>query len=419
MKAEYGALKDIDSWMGLVEEVRWNFPGLETKAGLDEHRATVLEFMGKKQAVCVKEGKKIAGVMLFSRGHNMICCLAVSPAYRRRGVASVLMDEALRNLDRTREITVSTFRADDEKGTAPRAFYRKYGFEEDALIEEMGYPSQRYILYPAGAEKGERARAVNKMVGRISKALEGCAPSVYLYGSSVLDDFRLGWSDIDILVLTERKITEEQAQGLVGLRGDMLAEEPGNPYYRSFEGGMLTLDAFLSGKKDRVVYWGTSGQRITDTYAFDSFGMAQLAENGVLLYGKDIRARLHAPDFGELYAAVERHYKTIRKHAQKTERSLYSFGWMLDIARCIYTLRTGKITAKTYAAEWALENGLCPDADVLGYVLEVRRSPLAHSDERTLDYAEKLAGYVQRFADVLEKELYAGSVKRFSKETLV
>lgn len=158
MKVEYGVLQDIDEWMGLVEEVRWNFPGLETVAGLDEHRATVLKFMGKKQAVCVKEGKKIVGVMLFSRGHNMICCLAVSPAYRRRGIASMLMDEALCSLDRAREITVSTFRADDEKGSAPRAFYRKYGFEEDALIEEMGYPSQRYILYPAGSEKGERAR---------------------------------------------------------------------------------------------------------------------------------------------------------------------------------------------------------------------------------------------------------------------
>ena len=147
MKAEQGILQDIDEWMMLVEEVRWNFPGLEDRAGLDEHRATVLKFMGKRQAICVKEGKKIAGVMLFSRGHNMICFLAVSPSYRRRGIASILMDEALRNLDRTKEITVTTFRAGDEKGTAPRALYEKYGFIEDALIEEMGYPSQRYVLY--------------------------------------------------------------------------------------------------------------------------------------------------------------------------------------------------------------------------------------------------------------------------------
>ena len=117
----------------------------------------MLRFMNKRQAICVKEDDTIAGVMLFSRGHNMICCLAVSPEYRRRGAASVLMDEALRNLDHSKEITVSTFRAGDEKGFAPRAFYEKYGFIEDELLEEMDYPNQKYVLHPSGSErKGDR-----------------------------------------------------------------------------------------------------------------------------------------------------------------------------------------------------------------------------------------------------------------------
>ena len=38
--------------------------------------------------------------------------------------------KALAEFDRSREITVSTFREDDEKGVAPRALYKKYGFEE-------------------------------------------------------------------------------------------------------------------------------------------------------------------------------------------------------------------------------------------------------------------------------------------------
>ena len=95
MYVEYGIPQDIDLWMALVEEVRWNFPGLETQEKLNEHRATVLKFMGKRQAICVKEGNVIAGVMLFSRGHNMICCLAVSPGYRCCGVAPILMDEGI------------------------------------------------------------------------------------------------------------------------------------------------------------------------------------------------------------------------------------------------------------------------------------------------------------------------------------
>lgn len=125
--------------------------------------------------------------------------------------------------------------------------------------------------------------AINNMVNRIVSIIGDCKPSIYLYGSVVLDDFKMGWSDIDILVLTGERITEPQANELVGLRESMLVGEPNNPYYRSFEGGMLTLDAFVSGKKDTVVYWGTSGERITDKYHFDSFSMTELLESGRLL----------------------------------------------------------------------------------------------------------------------------------------
>lgn len=408
MRLFYGLPKDIENWMNLVIQVRWNFPGLETQEKLEEHRATVLKFMGKRQAVCVKKENEIAGVMLFSRKHNMICCLAVSPRYRRRGAASMLMDEALDNLDRTKEISVSTFRADDEKGTAPRALYEKYGFVEDALVEEMDYPNQKYVLHPAGAERKDRQLAINKMVRNISSILSDCKPSIYMYGSSVLNDFRLGWSDIDILVLTDKQITEDQAKTLIGLRQAMLENEPGNPYYRFFEGGMLTLEAFLSKNPDHVVYWGTSGERIADSYMLDSFGMAELIESGVLLHGKDIRKELKYPAFHELHADVNRHYGTIRKYAQSVGRSFYSFGWMLDIARCIYTFRTGKIIAKTEAAKWALTNHLCPDPNALTTALKVRRNPLKYrNDKETFDYAETLADPIQRFADVLEKELEA------------
>ena len=411
MQLIYGIPEDIDKWMGLVKQVRYNFPGLETDEKINEHRTTVLKFMSKRQAVCMKEKNEIVGVLLFSIRHNMICFLAVSPDYRRRGVASMLLKEALYNLDRTKEISLSTFRADDEKGTAPRALYEKHGFIEDALVEEFDYPNQKYVLHPIGSERKNRQIAVNKVVREISTRLQGNDASIYLYGSSVLNDFRLGWSDIDILVLTDKQITEEQAQKLVGLRQALLEKEPGNPYYRSFEGGMLTLDAFLIGKADRVVYWGTSGERITDTYIFDSFGMTELIESSVLLCGKDIRNQMKAPEFSEQYADVKRHYETIRKYVQKTGRSFYSFGWMLDIARCIYTLRTGKIIAKTDAADWALESNLCPDPDALRIALEVRRSPLNHKeDKQTFDYAETLAEPIQRFADVLEKELKRSEV---------
>lgn len=251
-----------------------------------------------------------------------------------------------------------------------------------------------------------RRRSIEAVTAAIGSVLFDCRPSVYLYGSSVLDDFRLGWSDIDILVLTRKPISETQAETLLTLRQALLEKEPDNPYYRSFEGGMLSLPAFVSQSPDRVVYWGTSGERIADRYSFDSFCMAELLESGVLLYGEEIRGQLRTPGYAELYADVKRSYEAIRKHAQKTGRSFYSFGWLLDIARGLYTLRTGTVIAKTAAGEWALENGLCPAKEALETALKIRREPLRYKENQAVfDYAETLGAEIQRFADVLEREL--------------
>ena len=148
MEAIFGESSYIDSWMQLVRKVSWNFPGLETEENLEEHKQTVLKFMNKLQAVCVKDSETIVGVLLFSRNRNMICCLAVDPEYRQQGLASILLRKALAELDSSREITVSTFRENDKKGIAPRALYKKFGFQEGEMTEEFGYPNQVFVLHP-------------------------------------------------------------------------------------------------------------------------------------------------------------------------------------------------------------------------------------------------------------------------------
>ena len=232
------------------------------------------------------------------------------------------------------------------------------------------------------------------------------APAIYLYGSVTLNDFKIGWSDIDILVLTEHKISEAQAQKLVKLRQTMLEEDSENRYYRLFEGGMLTTNALQFGTTDTVVYWGTNGERIDNHYVFDAFCMSELLDNGVLLYRNDIRAVFVHPDFDELRENVQRHYETIRKYAVLSGRSLYAYGWLLDISRCIYTLRTRKIIAKTTAGEWALKEKLCPCEGALAKAVKIRKDPLLYkNDTEIYDYAETIGEEIQMYANVLEQEL--------------
>lgn len=249
-------------------------------------------------------------------------------------------------------------------------------------------------------------QSIEIMKNRIVNILVNNNPSIYLYGSIVLEDFKIGWSDIDILCLTETKISVTQAKQLLNLRQELLNEYKNNLYFRSFEGGFLTLEAFINDIPDTVVYWGTSGQRITDKHYFDPFSMIELIEHGNLLYGNEVRDRFIYPTKEEIVEAVSKHYETIRKFAVVTERNLYSAGWLLDIARCIYTLKTGKIISKTKAGKWALDNNLILDADIMEKVIKIREEPNRYkNNNEVMKWLGTLGSYVQRFADVLEKEI--------------
>lgn len=251
----------------------------------------------------------------------------------------------------------------------------------------------------------EWRQAVRRMADELRQRLGDNLVALYLYGSAAMEDFRPGWSDIDVLCLTDKPVTEALAQELMTLRQRMAAET-GDPIYRNFEGAIVVLQEFLSGAYSRVVYWGTSGERVTDRYDFDPFCRVSLLRYGRLLAGCEVRERIVPPTVDELRAAVAGHLKTIRQVAGQTGPTLYACGWLLDIARCLYTLRTGDILSKTAAGEWALHEGLCPVEDDLRRALTVRREPARYRDDPdTRAWLSDLAPAVQRFADVLEREL--------------
>ena len=81
-------------------------------------------------------------------------------------------------------------------------------------------------------------------------------------------------------------------------------------------------------------------------------------------------------------------------------------GWLLDIARCVNTLRYGDVIAKTRAGIWALEEHLFPEEEALKKAVEIRQDPLAYRDRDDVkQWLKELGPTVQRYADVLEQEL--------------
>ena len=247
--------------------------------------------------------------------------------------------------------------------------------------------------------------AIHRMTREIDDALDHGLWSLWLYGSVVLDDFHLGWSDIDFIAFADGPITETQADRLLILRQDLSARCPGNPYFRCFEGVIVNRQEYDAGRHARLVYWGTSGQRITDRFILDPFARMELVRYGRLIYGAEENP-FTEPGRAELTEAVRRHYEAIRQCAVQTDERLYSCGWLLDMARCVYTLRRGDVIAKTRAGEWALAERLFPEEEALQKTLMIRRDPLLYRDRPEIKaWLRTLGPTIQRYADVLEREL--------------
>lgn len=242
-------------------------------------------------------------------------------------------------------------------------------------------------------------------IRRMTKTLQGFdkVAAVYLFGSITVGDYREGWSDIDMLCLTKGPLSQETAESLLMLRQRMV-QETGDPVYRKFEGGIVPLQAFAQGQKALSVYWGTSGQRLTDSYVFDVFSQWQLAHHGLLLAGQDVRRQLHDPTRKELYAGVRAFYESVCENCKATDRSIYSPGLLLDISRGLYTLFSGRVGGKTAAGEWALENNFCPVPDELKQAIALRYDPSLFTQEKQA-WAETLGPAVQQYAGMLKQGL--------------
>lgn len=146
MNIDFAKESDIESWLSLVDKVKAAFPGLETQQAMNEHRAVVLEFIGRGEAICAKENEKTIGALLFSKENNMLCFLAVDPDFRRRHIAENMVKAAISLMKPDTDITVTTYREEAAEGAAARAFYKRIGFVEGRLTEEFGSPVQEFIL---------------------------------------------------------------------------------------------------------------------------------------------------------------------------------------------------------------------------------------------------------------------------------
>lgn len=147
IKICYASERNLNSWMSLIQIVKDNFPGLETEEKQNNYMATAKKNIDRQTAICALFGNMVVGFILFSTKRNMLCHMAVHPEFRRMHIATRMFELMLEKMDKTHPVVVETFREEDEKGAAPRAFYIKMGFQEGEFTSFDGYPTQKFYLY--------------------------------------------------------------------------------------------------------------------------------------------------------------------------------------------------------------------------------------------------------------------------------
>lgn len=255
-----------------------------------------------------------------------------------------------------------------------------------------------------------RRYGLNLVLEEIGKILpRDC--TVYLTGSLAADAFAPGWSDIDLLTVKNGEISEREARDLVHLKGLLAILYPGNGWIRLYEGSFVSRAAFLGDGKGRMVYWGAGRERITNRYFSDAFSRLDLLDNAQLLSGEDLRPLVKRPTHREIYRAIYGFFRNVRRFETRVTPALETAGFLLDLSRDLYTLATDRLISKPAAGRWVIEEGLCPDPDIMEKVLEIRAHADVYREDRVVRaWIAHLGPAIQQMADVVEEKLRADAL---------
>ena len=142
--------EDVPDWMNLMRLVIDGYPVMDE----DDYSAKLEESIDEKRALVLKAGNVLIGAMAFTYSPGGIEFLGVHPQYRNRGLQRLFLDALLEMYLPGREISTTTYRAQDKADTGHRDLLLQLGFAEKELLTEFGYPTQRFVLSPQKQEDG-------------------------------------------------------------------------------------------------------------------------------------------------------------------------------------------------------------------------------------------------------------------------
>lgn len=230
--------------------------------------------------------------------------------------------------------------------------------------------------------------------------------AVLLGGSTVLDDFQPGWSDVDVCVVLNKAVTAFEGIGISGVHNTMRARfiEGGQDGWRSgqaIEGSYVTADLLREPRSGVCFVAGGSTRWWGERDPLEPFDRYLYARHGIYLFGSAVP--VGTPDMTSLKAqsvADAGHF------AHPPDGCLQSPLWLAGImhwlAQTLVFWRDGELLSKTVALEREIAaGGSLEDAFRLPLALRHEGSAAAqrHMEELRENYLRNIEPAMQVLAD--------------------
>lgn len=211
MLIRWATTDDKYAWVELADNVANIFgnPTMSTDKDFHEYMDSKLSKFEALIAVDRMSGNCL-GIIGFSRTFNRITWFGVFEQYRGKGVGTRLLTTALRQLDRTREITVETYREDYPVGMPARIVYHKVGFVDvdNNMFDHLGNPRCKMAIAPTGEKPGSSFHYKYLDYDKYSK-IENCL----CCNNAPAPDFLVDIAELDYSFATAERIAQGKLFG--------------------------------------------------------------------------------------------------------------------------------------------------------------------------------------------------------------
>ena len=117
------------------------FPGWEEK----EFRSSMRTALREGRVWRISAGGQLCGAVSVSEQPGTIAFLGVRPPFSIAGTGKALVDFLEQEIYPGTSLSLTTFRRGDRADAGWRAVWVRLGFAEAELLEEYGYPTQRFV----------------------------------------------------------------------------------------------------------------------------------------------------------------------------------------------------------------------------------------------------------------------------------